>query len=77
MSYNNQLPVVYQYFTNIAAIQNVVGLQQIWLYKIFGGGGGGDMLLMCQSTTMWVYEAWIKTYYILFSKTYNSFGKVL
>ena len=57
MSYNNQLPVVWQYFTNIIVIQNVVVLQQICLYKIIGG-----MLLMCQTTTMRVYGAWIKTY---------------
>ena len=72
MSYNNQLPVVLQYFTNIAAIQNVVVLQQIWLHEIIGG-----MLLMCQNATMWVYAAWSKTYYILCSKTYSNFGKVL
>ena len=60
-----------QYFTNIAAIQNVVVLQQIWLYEIIGG-----MLLMCQNTTIWLYGAWIKTYYVLFSKTYSSFGIV-
>ena len=33
---NNQLPVIWQYFTNIAAIQNVGVLQQIWLYEITG-----------------------------------------
>ena len=37
MSYNNPLPVVYQYFINIAIIQNVRVLQQIWLYEIIGG----------------------------------------
>ena len=47
MSYNNQLPVVEQYFTNIAAIQNMGVLQQIRLYEIIAG-----MLLMCQNTTM-------------------------
>ena len=36
MSYNNQLPVEQQYFTNIAAIQNVVVLKQIWPYEIIG-----------------------------------------
>ena len=55
MSYNIQLSLVLQYFTNIAAIQNVGILQQIWLYEIIG-----SMLLMCQNTTMRVYEAWIK-----------------
>ena len=40
-------------------------LQQIWLYEIIGG-----MLLMCLNTTMRVYGAWIKTYYVL-SKTYT------
>ena len=35
--YNNPLPVVWQYFTNIAAIQNVAVLQQNWLYEIIGG----------------------------------------
>ena len=37
MSYNNPLPVAEQYFTNIAASQNVAALQQIWLYEIIGG----------------------------------------
>ena len=37
LSYNNQLSVVLQYFTNIAAIQNMEVLQQIWLYEIIGG----------------------------------------
>ena len=43
MGYNNQLPVVLQYFTNIAAISNVGALQLIWLCEIMGGGGGGDV----------------------------------
>ena len=67
MGYNM---VVKQYFANIAAMQNVAVLQQIWLYEIIGG-----MLLMCQNATMRVYGAWIKTY-VLFSKTYRSFGTV-
>ena len=71
MSYDNQLLVVQQYFTNIADKQNVVVLQQIWLYEIIGG-----MLLMYQNTTMRVYGAWIK-HYVLCSKTYSSFGIVL
>ena len=33
------------------------------LYGILGG-----MLLVCQNTTVWVYGAWIKKYYILCSK---------
>ena len=37
MSYNNQLLAVYQYLTNIAAIQIVVVLQQIWLFQIIWG----------------------------------------
>ena len=32
--YNNQLMVVEQCFTNIAAIQNMGVLQQIWPYEI-------------------------------------------
>ena len=35
-------------------------LQQIWHNEIIGG-----MLLMFQNTTMQVYGAWIKTYYVL------------
>ena len=66
MSYNNQLPVIQQYFTNIAAIKNVGVLQQIRLYKIIW-----SMLVTCENTTMWVYGAWIKTYYALYPKTYN------
>ena len=57
---------------NIAAIQNVVVLKQIWLHEIIGG-----MLLMCENATMRVYAARIKTYYLLSSKTYSSFGKML
>ena len=34
--YDNQLPVVQQYFKNIAAIQNMGVLWKIWLYKILG-----------------------------------------
>ena len=59
-------------------------LQILLLYKTGGGGGGGGgvsqqislyettggMLLMCQNTIMWVYGAWIKTYYVLCPKTY-------
>ena len=36
MSYNNQLPIVLQYFTNIAAVQNVGVLQLIWLCETMG-----------------------------------------
>ena len=72
MGYNNQLPVVYQYFTNINAIQNKGVLQQIWLQEFFGG-----ILLMCQNTTMRVCGAWIKTRYVLCSKTINTFSNVL
>ena len=61
------LLVVYQYITNIAAIQNMAVLQQIWLYKIIGG-----TLSMFQNTTMWVNGAWIKRYCVLCSKTYNT-----
>ena len=67
MSYNKPLPVVKQYFTNIAVIQNVAVLQQIGLYEIIGG-----TLPMCQNTTMRVNEAWIKRYGVLRSKTYNT-----
>ena len=34
----------------------------------------GDMLLLRQITTMWVYGAWIKIYYIICSKTYGIFS---
>ena len=34
---NNPLPIVKQYFTTIAAIQNVAVLRQIWLFEIIGG----------------------------------------
>ena len=63
MSFNNQLPVVLQYFTNIAAIQNMGVLQQICLYEIIVG-----ILPMGQNATMRVHGAWIKTYYALCSK---------
>ena len=67
MSYKNPLSVVEQYFTNIAAIQNVAVLQQIWLYEIIGG-----MLPMWQNTTMRVNGARIKRYCVSCSKTYNT-----
>ena len=35
--YNNQLTIVEQRFTNIAAVQNMGVLQQIWINKIYGG----------------------------------------
>ena len=47
MGYNNQMLVEWQYYTDIAAIQNVGALKQIWLYEIIEG-----VLLMCQNTTM-------------------------
>ena len=42
-------------------MQNVVVLQQIWLYQIIRG-----ILLMCQNTTMRVYGSCIKhiTFYV-------------
>ena len=64
MSYNNPLVVVEQYFTNIAAIQNMAVLQQIWLYEIIVT----DVL----NATMRVNGAWIKRYCISCSKTYNT-----
>ena len=67
MGYDNPLPVVKQYFTNIAAIQNVTVFQQIWLYEIIE-----STLPMCQNTTMRVYGAWNKIYCVLCSKTYNT-----
>ena len=67
LAHNSPLTVVKQYFTNIAAIQNVSVLQQIWLYEIIG-----DTLPMCQNTTMRVNGAWIKRYCVLCSKTYNT-----
>ena len=30
------------------------------------------ILLICQNTTMWVYGAWIRMYYVLCSKTYST-----
>ena len=42
-------------------------LKQIWLYENDGG-----ILLIYQSTTMWINGAWIKRYCVLFSKTYNT-----
>ena len=35
-----------------------------------------NMLLICQNTTMRMYGAWIKTYYVWCSKTYSTSGKV-
>ena len=48
--YNNQLTAVEQCFTNIAAIQKVGVLKQIWTYGIHG-----RILLICQNTTMQDY----------------------
>ena len=64
--YNNHLTAVEHYFTNIAAVQNMGVLYQMWLYEIHG-----DILLICQNTTMQVYGAWIKIYCVLCSKTYS------
>ena len=47
ISYYSQLTVVEQCFTNIAAIQNMGVLEQIWTYKIYVG-----ILLTCQNITM-------------------------
>ena len=48
-------------------MQNVVVLQQIWLYEIIGGA-----LPMCQKTTLRVNGSWSKKYCVLCSKTYNT-----
>ena len=63
ISYNNQLLVVYQYCTDIAAIQNGRISKQICLNEIICG-----ISLMCQNTTLRVYGAWNKIYYVLCSK---------
>ena len=39
-----------------------------WYYNKFDYEIIGGMLLMCQNTTMQVYGAWIKTYYVLCPK---------
>ena len=61
MSYSNLLPVVLQYFTNVAAIQSLGVSKQIWRNEIIWG-----ILLMCQNITRRVCRAWIITYYVLF-----------
>ena len=58
--YNNQLTVVEQYFTNIAAMQNIGVLSQIWLHEIYGG-----ILLLCQNITVQVFGECIKIYCVL------------
>ena len=45
-----QVTIVEQYFTNIASLQNMGALYQIWLNEIYG-----VISLICQNTTMWVY----------------------
>ena len=40
-------------------------------YEIIGG-----MLLMYENTMMRVYGAWIKKYYVLYSKIYRGFGRL-
>ena len=70
--YNNQLTIVEQRFTNIAAVQNMGVLQQIWINKIYGG-----ILLICQNTTMWIYGAWIKRYCALCSTTYSTSSSIV
>ena len=54
------------------AIYRAYTVQQFDSYEIIGG-----MLLKCQNITMQVYRAWIKTYYVLSSKTCRTFGSVL
>ena len=66
MSYNNHLPVVYCCYAKHGGFTTNLTLRNHW-----------GMLLMCQNTTMWVYGAWIKTYYVLCSKAYNTFSNVL
>ena len=41
----------------------------MWLYEILGG-----ILQLCQNATVRVCGAWIKIYYVLYSKTYNTRG---
>ena len=53
--YDNQLTVVEQYFTNIAAIQNMRYNDKFDSKKSMGG-----ILLICRNITMRVYRAWIK-----------------
>ena len=68
---NNQLPVMLQYFTNIAVTQSMGVLWQMWLYEIHSG-----ILLICQNATVWVCGAWIRIYYVLCSKTYSPFDSL-
>ena len=84
VSYNNPLPGVKQYFPNIAAIQNLAVLQQIWLYEIIAIQNLavlqqiwlyeiiGDTSPMCQNTMVRVNGALIKRYCALCSETYNT-----
>ena len=67
MGYNKKLTVVEQCFANIAGIQNIGVLYQIWTYEIYG-----DVVLICQNTTMRVCWAWIKRYCVLCSKTFST-----
>ena len=52
-------------------MNNMEVLQQIWLSQIIV-----DMLLINQNTTMRVFRARIKPYYVACPKTYGSFGNV-
>ena len=70
---------------NIQTINDTTdtGIQFYGLYKTWGiiktnltSRNHLGMSLMCQNTTMRVYGAWIKTYYVLCSKTYSGFGNV-
>ena len=68
-SQNKQMPDVYDYFTNIAAVKQMGVLQEIGLFEIRRG-----ISLICQNTTMRLYGAWIRVYHVLYSKSYCTFS---
>ena len=65
--YSNQLTVVEQCFTNIAAIQNMGYYSKFEPTESMGA----ILLIWCKNTTMWEYGARIKIYCVLCSNTYS------
>ena len=70
MSFNNQLPVVSQYFTNIAAIEN------LGYYNKSDSMKSRDYATDLSKHHNEGILSWIKAYHVLCQKTYSSFGNV-
>ena len=59
-------------WANMKSNVTYYSFEEIWLHEIVGG-----ILLMCQNTTIRVYEAWDEIDYILSSKICSASRNVL